>query len=401
MHQIDKGFKLAILNTHPVQYFSPLYMRLAQNPLINLTVYYCSAQGSRSYYDPGFGKQYQWDRPLLEGYSSVFLKNLRRKDKVGSFFSLINIDIIKEIYKNNYDAIWLHGYSYFTHFLAFFISKFLKIPVFMRGESHLYLKRPPWKQKLHKTIISKIYKNCDALLAIGARNKEFYISYGVNIKKIFDVPYVVDNDFFISKTEENKNPANVLREKLGLDNQTPIILYASKFIGRKNPHHLLETFDFLQKKNINAVLCFVGSGPYEIKLKTYVENNKIKNVYFFGFKNQTELPLYYALGDIFVLPSSNEPWGLAINEAMCAGLPIIANKEIGAVPDLVKEGVNGFLYSEGDIRALSEYLEKLVKDVNLRETMGKKSLEIIQTWNYESCIQGVIEALKFVKTRQA
>jgi len=400
MFLANKIFKLAVLNTHPVQYFAPLYMRLAQNPLMNLTVYYCSAQGSLSYYDPGFGKQYQWDRPLLEGYRSVFLKNLKRKDKVGDFFSLINVGIIKEIYKNNYDAIWLHGYSYFTHFIAFVISRFLKIPVFMRGESHLYLKRPHWKQKLHKIIISKIYKNCDALLAIGSRNKEFYISYGVDIKKIFHVPYVVDNDFFISNSRKKKEEASKVREDFGLDSQTPIILYASKFIERKKPHHLLEAFHLLQKKNVNAALCLVGSGPYEIQLEKYIEDNKIKNVYFFGFKNQTELPLYYALGDIFVLPSSNEPWGLAINEAMCAGLPIIANKEIGAVADLVKEGVNGFLYSEGDILALSEYLEKLIKDVGVREAMGKKSLEIIQAWNYESCIQGVIEALKFIKTRQ-
>ena len=80
----------------------------------------------------------------------------------------------------------------------------------------------------------------------------------------------------------------------------------------------------------------------------------LTNVCFTGFVNQSALPRYYGACDVFVLPSIDEPWGLAINEAMCAGLPIVASSEIGCVPDLVRDGGNGLLFPAGNIAALAE-----------------------------------------------
>jgi hypothetical protein len=73
-------YRLAILQSHPIQYFSPLFRRIAQEPDIDLTVYYCSHQGSREYRDPGFGTSFKWDTPILEGYQYRFLPNLQKKD---------------------------------------------------------------------------------------------------------------------------------------------------------------------------------------------------------------------------------------------------------------------------------------------------------------------------------
>src|SRR6266480_2212820 len=111
-------YKLAILNTHPIQYFAPLYRRLAQEPDLDLTVYFCSRQGAEEYLDAGFGKRLKWDVSLLEGYRYKFLKNALKQDNVNGFWSLINFGIIKELGKNHYDGLLVNGHGHATYILA-------------------------------------------------------------------------------------------------------------------------------------------------------------------------------------------------------------------------------------------------------------------------------------------
>src|SRR5260370_36451919 len=101
-----RHYRLAVLNSHPIQYFAPLYRRLSKHPEIDLTVYYYCRQGAEGYFDPGFGRTIQWDVPLLEGYNYQFLQNLRKGETVDGFASLINPEIVREIRNGRYDAIW-------------------------------------------------------------------------------------------------------------------------------------------------------------------------------------------------------------------------------------------------------------------------------------------------------
>ena len=84
---------------------------------------------------------------------------------------------------------------------------------------------------------------------------------------------------------------------------------------------------------------------------------------------------------------------------MCAGLPVIASEEIGAVADLVKNGFNGLLFKAGDIDALAEHLITLVANAKLREQMGKNSRNVIADWDFEHCAKGIKEALTYLRVR--
>jgi glycosyltransferase involved in cell wall biosynthesis len=159
---------------------------------------------------------------------------------------------------------------------------------------------------------------------------------------------------------------------------------------------LLIAFDRVRKKGIDAALLFVGSGEQEPLLKDYVRDHDLSNVYFFGFRNQSELPKFYAVSDVFVFPSESETWGLILNEVMCAGLPVIASQEVGAVPDLVHHGENGFTFEAGNIDQLASYLEQMLQSSDLRRPMGRHSLRIISEWNYDACARGIINALAYV-----
>jgi glycosyltransferase involved in cell wall biosynthesis len=205
------------------------------------------------------------------------------------------------------------------------------------------------------------------------------------------VPFAVDNEYFTRLTQQYDKKA--LREEMGIPQDQPIILFASKLLERKRPLDLLVAFHRLQQEKVSAALVFVGSGEQELQLKHYARKHDLSDVHFLGFKNQSDLPKYYSLADVFVFPAENEPWGLVLNEVMCAGLPIVAAREIGAVPDLLRHGENGFTYEAGDINQLTSYLRQLLEAPEKRMLMGRHSRAIIGQWTYERGVLSVVEAL--------
>jgi glycosyltransferase involved in cell wall biosynthesis len=394
--------KLAILNTHPIQYFAPLYRRLAQEPDIDLMVYFCSRQGANEYLDTGFGKRIKWDVSLLDGYQHRFLRNLRRRDVVvlNQFWCLVNPGIISELRDGGYDALWVNGHNHATYMLAMVAARMLRIPVLMRCETQLLLHRSGIKRAIREPVLNLLYnKLCRACLPIGRLNREFYQFHGVSDDRLFTVPYAVDNDYFTNPPRRPEDRAAV-RKELGLPLDKALVLFVSKLLPGKRPMDLLVAFHRNQQLGAKAAVVFVGSGEQETALNRYVQDNGLRDVFFLGFRNQSELPKIYSIADIFVFPSDEEPWGLVLNEVMCAGLPVIVSNAIGAAPDLVRHGDNGFIYDAGDVGQLSEYLRQLLAEPETRRRMGESSRRIIERWDYEACVRGVKEALAAVSRGQ-
>ncbi len=387
-----KKIKLAILISHPIQYQTPLYKLLAEQSEINLTVLFCSEWGLQSYKDKGFGNEVKWDIPLLEGYKYKFLRNTSPQPDVSTFFGLINPDIINELKDSKYDALWVHGWNSFTNWAAMLAAFKLNIPVLLRCETNLLTEISPLKSKIKHLILDSLFKQVSAFLAIGKYNFDFYQSFGVPKSKIFSVPYAVNNDFFISRATELIPKKQELRKKYNVSEKSPVILFSGKLINKKRPFDLLKAFEAVSK-DIDSSLVFLGDGVLRSNLETYVENNHIKNVFFMGFRNQTELSDFYAMSDIFVLPSGIEPWGLVVNEAMCFGLPIIVSNKVGSSADLVKNEQNGYTYESGNITSLASHLKDLLQDETKRIRFGQSSKEIIQNWDYKKDIHGLINCL--------
>lgn len=394
---VGKKYRLAILNSHPIQYFAPLYRRIAACEDIDITVFYCSRQGiDKGFRDMGFGQEIVWDIPLLEGYRWDFLKNIGGDRGVNGFLSLINISVIVKLWRGRYDAIIIHGHNSFTNLIAIVSAKLFNTAVFMRTETHLLLERKGLKKALRKPLLKLFYKMCDACLYIGSRNKEFYKYHELTDEKLFFVPYTVDNVFFMSRANKPHPHQESFKKELGVSSDTPIILYSSKLISRKRPMDLLKAYEGLRRRGIKAALVFIGDGPERQKLEVYIASKGVPDVHFVGFKNQSELPEYYAQAHVFVLPSENEPWGLVINEVMSAGVPVITTFEVGASADLVQLGETGFVFQTGDISSLEQYLGEILSDPLLQERMSSRCVEMMHTWSYDQCITGIREALKTV-----
>jgi glycosyltransferase involved in cell wall biosynthesis len=401
-----RTYRVAILNTHPIQYFAPLYKRIAQEPEIDLTVYYCSHQGVDEYADSDFGKPIKWDLPLLEGYRYRFLPNLRRRDQVNGGTSLINPSIVKEIRKGHYDVLWLHGYTFISDWLALATARLSGTKIFYRSESSLSydrrVNRPRSVRLIKPLLLRSLFKQIKCFLAIGTLNKEFYLHYGARPEQIYHVPYAVDNEYFASKVSECRAQRDDIRASMGINPNDIVFLFAAKMTPKKSPLELLQAYERLADLPNKAII-MAGDGELRTELEAYVDKHKLSGVHFVGFLNQSELPKCYAISDVFVRADGlyKGDWGLTVNEAMAAELAIIASDSIGVTTDLVKTDENGLVVRFGDLADLARAMRRMVLDPEACLRMGKRSAEIISGWGFDQCVKGVLNALYSIDQRGA
>jgi glycosyltransferase involved in cell wall biosynthesis len=209
----------------------------------------------------------------------------------------------------------------------------------------------------------------------------------------------VDNAFFQAGARRAAAGREQLRRELGLEPGRPVILFVSKIEPRKRPADLLAAYIKFTKAGDGAeppYLLLVGDGGQRGPLEEVVREKNLAGVRFLGFKNQTELPAYYDLCDVFVLPSVLEPWGLVVNEVMNAGRAVIVSDQVGCGPDLVRDGENGYIFPAGDSTALGQALSRMLQDRERCRAMGRRSLEIVNGWSFEEDVAGLRQALEFV-----
>jgi len=394
-----RPYRLAVLLSHPVQYFSPLFRRLAEQPEIDLTVLYCSLQGARTMKDPGFGVSFAWDIPLLDGYRYKELRNCWRGQLKG-FFSCINPGVVTELGRGTYDAVIIFGWGDFTSWLAFAGARLAGIPWMLYGDTNVLQEKTKkgLKSLLRKLILTTLFNNTFAFLASGSFNRAFYEGMGAPADRCFGVPMAIDNDSYVEGARLARARREETRAEYGIPPDLTLLLFSGKLAPHKRPQDLLEVLEILQADfpRLGAVLA--GDGVLRESLQREAARRKIANVFFLGFRNQTELPQIYACADCLVLPSSTEARGLAVNEAMACGLPVIVSDRTGVwgPGDIARHGENGFVYPCGDVDALAEAIRKLALDPDLRQRMGRRSLEIIRDFGYEKCVGGILKALNSV-----
>lgn len=395
------GWRVAFVNTHPIQYFAPLYAHLTQREGIEVTALYLSDFSLRGGHDRGFGRPVTWDIDLLAGYRAEMMGRAASRRQIGGFFSMIAPELWQAIRHGRFDAVVIHGHNLAAHHVALAAARASRTPVLARGETHLRLERAAWKAAVRKPLLQAWYKAFDGFLAIGAANARYYRSMGVASERIFPMPYTVDNERFMAASATARESRAATRARLGLKGDAPAILYAAKLEPRKRPADLMRAVQRLQQQGLDAQLVIGGSGVLEAELKSLVATLGLRDVVFPGFVNQAELPSVYAACDVFVLPSQNEPWGLAVNEAMCAGLPVVLSEEIGCAEDLVAPGVNGVTFRSGDIAGLADALAPLVGDPGLRARWSAASAERIGRWSYRECAVGLRQAVEHANRRRA
>ncbi|MGZ3763052.1 MAG: glycosyltransferase family 4 protein [Mucilaginibacter sp.] len=368
--------RLAIITTHPVQYYAPVFKLLHERRYISIKVFYTWGEKALNKYDPGFNKTINWDIPLLEGYPFEWVQNTSPDPGSHHFKGIINPGLTDQVSAWQPDAVLFYGWAYHSHLKSIRYFK-NKIPVLFRGDSTLLDEMGGAKAILRSIFLKWVYKHIDHAFYVGTNNKAYFKKHGLKETQLSFAPHAIDNDRFAA---DKSDEVVLLRQKLDIPDNALLILFAGKLEDKKSPLLLLDAF--LSLKNSDIHLLFLGNGILEADLKAKAGN--IANIHFMDFQNQSGMPAMYQACNLFCLPSKGpgETWGLAVNEAMACGRAILVSDKVGCAVDLVKENYNGAVFKSENIDDLLGCLAGLTHSRALLSQYGENSKAVIKNWSF-------------------
>ena len=365
---------LAVIVSHPIQHFVPVYKYLAQHADIRIKVFFIGENGAYEYFDSQFNQTVKWDVPLTEGYDHEFLSPGRILKDYG-FLSVDDASIVERLLAFKPDMIWLNGYGQRVNWRALSLrSKGIKF--LYSSDSNLEDSRSAWRRWLKRLVVTHFLKKCDYFLSYGPKNSSYLDHYGVSVEQISRVTYPVDMQRLLSQKDKlSDRTVENLRAQLGIPPEHKIVLFAGKLIPHKRPSDVIDAIAGLRDYPISTVI--VGNGELLEALKIQVKQLDLTSrIVFTGFVNQSELAQYFSLADVFVFPSEKEPFGAVASEALPFGLPIVAANNIGSVGSSIIKGENALLYQCGDIDELSGQIQRLITEPELLAKFSAASLEM-------------------------
>ena len=390
--------RLAVVLSHPTQYYSPWFRWVAAHTALELRVFYLWEFGVTAQTDPQFRTAVKWDVDLLTGYPHEFVPNTAARPGTEHFAGLRNPTLPARLAAFRPSALLLFGYAYASHLRVILWARLHRVPLLFRGDSH-FLGRgaPPWRTRV---ALRLLYAQFAAFLPVGAANRDYFLALGVPAARLHFAPHSVDTSLFAAAP--HRAAAAALRAQLGLAATTRVVLFAGKFVPAKQPRELLAAF--LAAALPDTALVFVGDGEEKSALITLATAAPAGSVHFLPFANQSEMPARYLLADLFVLPSRGfyETWGLAVNEAMHLGVPCLVSDRVGCQRDLVTDGATGWVFPAADPAALAAKLALALTTLaapGARDRIRAAVLARIAGYAYAQTTSGLIAALAALPPR--
>lgn len=290
------------------------------------------------------------------------------------------------------DVVAVNGWNNFGSLVAANCCVRRGIPMVVMSESSRQDEaRSWWKEAIKQRIVS-LYS---AALVGGQRHADYLVELGMPRERIFTGYDVVDNNYFAQRTAEIRNSKSELARKYTLPEN--YFLGSARFIEKKNLPRLIRAYaEYRSSCKMSGKtpwdLVVLGDGPLRVTLSSQLSTlNLSQHVHLPGFKPYNELPAYYALANAFVHASTTEQWGLVVNEAIAAALPVIVSNRCGCAPELVNG--NGFTFDPTNERELTgRLLEMASLSEEERKRFGENSRRIAANFAPERFGEGLERA---------
>lgn len=305
-----------------------------------------------------------------------------------SYFQFNN-DVYAQLRTDQPKLIITIGWNYSAAFIASWFCKRYKTPFVVWSESTMYEKSV--QRTLTTPFVRWLLSQTTACIASGTRAKEYLMSLGVAEQQILVAYYTVDTEKLMSQREIAKSNTidKKIRDELGIQAHQTMVLYVGQLIPRKGIESLIQIAKRLQQDDLIVFVC-VGYGQMQRDL----ENANLANLKVVSFVKNAEIMQYFKASDICILLSYEETWGLVVNEAMCAGKPVIVSKYAGSSEDLVTDGQNGFVVDPKDIDQVVTKINIIADDQKIQLQFGqasKKRISEITLQQNISIIKDLIE----------
>lgn len=387
--------RLAIIATHPIQYHAPWFRAMAADPRLDVRVFFGYKATATDQAGAGFGVPFEWDVPLLEGYEYRFLTNESKRPSP-SIFSGIDVPEIGDfLSRDQFDAVLVNGWQSKYYWQAILACWRNRVPVLVRGDSHLHTPRSAIKTALKWIPYRTMIPRFDACLAVGKWSREYFEHYGAKKDRVFFVPHVVDEKRLRSACARFEPERESIRRRLGIDGDSLTFLYAGKLIGEKRTFDFIRAIQRAVTAGAKVQALIVGDGPLRGACEQVAAEGPA-TVRFAGFLNQGEIAQAYVASDVLVLPSESETWGVVVNEAMHCGRACMVSDVVGCGPDLITADT-GMVFPVGDIDRLTQQIAFLANLPDRVRKMGNAARNRMREYSLKAAVEGVVAAVERVR----
>ena len=323
-------------------------------------------------------KKYLWEKVKNTNYT---IYKLKINQKGSNKFADINHQIIEILSQSNPNTIFITGWYEKTHHFLIYKSYFRKIPIIILSDSRYRDSKRVFYKELIKRILLKGFSSG---IVAGKESAEYLMKLNFKKSSIFRPYNVVDNNYFLKTYATNKNI------------YSNYFLCIARFLERKNYKNLFKAFEIYKRKRGNLNLLILGSGPEEKLIKENINKSKFKNSIFLeSWKTTNLLPQYYKDAKATVLASTQETWGLVINESMASGTPCIVSKNCGCYLDLIEEAKTGWGFDPNNHIELSNIFFKVEKinEIELRKIKNniKSKIKKFSLDNFKHAVEDAIK----------
>ncbi len=371
---VGRRIRLAIVATHPVQYYAPLYRALARRAELAITVLFAH-RPSPAEQGVGFGVPFAWDTDLTGGYPHVWMQEgPSALSEVGA-----------RIRRGDFDVVLVQGWNARVYWDAIRSCWARRLPVLVRGDSQLRDDAAIWKRLAKRAAYPLFVHRFAACVSVGTRSEAYFRYYGA--RRIVRSPHFVDNAAFAGGAAGARRSA---REAWHIAPDDFVALFAGKLIARKRAPDLIRA---MARARVPGAVLIAGDGAERRACERLGRTLGVR-VVVAGFLNQRAIPRAYAAADVLVLPSARrETWGLVVNEAMACGVPALVSEAAGCVDDLIIPGETGECFPPGDVDRLAALLRAAATDRETLRRMGDAARAHVARFSAEAAAAGVVEAV--------
>jgi glycosyltransferase involved in cell wall biosynthesis len=386
--------RIAFVVSHPIQYLVPLYRRLANRDDVEVKVFFTWHAGQHAVDDPGFGQPIEWDIPLTEGYAFEQVPNIASDPGTQKFLGLRNPTLLDRVMSWRPDAVHVNGWAWLSHLQLLHALRRRGVPTLFFGDSHLLdgeTNGPRWWIK--SAALRKIYSWPTACLFAGSANRAYFEAFGVPPERLYPCPHSIDVSRFAESPAPKEDEAARWRSELGIAPDRKVLLYTGKFEPKKRPVELMRAVARLSDPS--PLLVMVGAGALQAEIDAIAAGDPAR-FRVLPFQNQSRMPIVCRLGDIVVLPSGyGESWGLAVNEALACGRPVIVSDRVGCAADVVYASC-GRIFAWNDWTAFGKAVEAMFGDAKKLAGMRRAAGERARAFDVgvtESALVAAVESI--------
>ena len=388
----ERVHRVTFVLTHPAQYMAPWFRHMAATrDDVAVHVLY-GTRPTPAAQAAGFGGAFEWDVPLLDGYTSTVLApELAEADLGSERFSHLDVPHLDEALRETRpDVVVVPGWHAALYLHAIDVCRARGIPAIYRGDSTLGSGPRGWRRPFWRWHTRRRLARYDAWLAVGTRVQEYLADFRVPEPLVFHSPHAVDNARFAEAATSARRPGvrDRIRAAFGVPPDARVVLCAGKLVAQKRP---LEAIRAAAHANRRVHLLFAGTGEQEAACRALADELGVA-ASFPGFLNQTRMPEAFAAADCLVMPSQGETWGLVVNEALASGVPCIVTDRVGCGPDLIDGVLTGRVVALDDRPAMASAIDELLDTLESGAPVAEACRARAERHSFATATQGLVAA---------